>query len=78
MAVVLIKSDDKDEGPEVFEVNLHYPPEADPTVCRGKIGEPSTAYVTIYDHDNSKLLLNERDNNLYIPENILGGNRKNV
>ncbi len=61
MVVILIKSDDKDEGPELFAVNLHYPPEADPTVCRGKIGEPSTAYVTIHDHDTSKWLLIERD-----------------
>ncbi len=46
---VTIHSDDWVEGTEVFAVYLFYPTDADPTVCTGKIREPSKAYITVRD-----------------------------
>ncbi len=52
---ITIKCDDKKEGPEVFAVSLYHPPDADPTVCTGKIGQPGTAYITVHDPQTSAL-----------------------
>ncbi len=46
---ITILSDDKEEGPEVFIVTLYHPPDLDPTMCSGKIGQPGIAYVTVHD-----------------------------
>ena len=53
---ITIKCDDKEEGPEVFAVSLYHPPDSDPTVCTGKIGQPDAVYITIHDSQTSELL----------------------